>query len=643
MSCVNRNGRHLGVLLCVIYLVVCPMADVRAADTPAVQITNLTEGTTLRYPLVLLRGRLTDTEQTALVCINRSSDRSSREIKGVADKGRFLALVELVPGENRLVVRAGKVEQMLTLTYLPQTNPFVVRVIYMTDRTGQTKYETPVANDPQDYENKLDTGLKLLQCFTAERMNDLGLGRHTFNLEFDNRGRVKVHTLKGDLRAEEYYNMADHDWYRLVYEWSARQLPMDRGKNLVIPAYTRFDAASGKTRGWTALGGGGLALFSSSGLFTWPSTPADVMPCFSDARLGDGTRIHDDSAYRSTWWGMASTTLGSTLHELGHTFDLPHSKEKQDIMTRGFDRINRVFTLVEPISKLNAEPMRFEDNEQAVWAPISGRYLKASRWFALDDRTWTDQGHPTIRVDHTTNELVIQAPNGLRYVGMDVRGEAVDYLAYWNGSPPKEVRLKDSEVTRRTHTTSVHLRLIDNEGLTANVDVRSLLEARSFVRSWRIAAEAPPWLDRTAFLEVDANRLKEIITSAERGDLVLARKDFVEFGPQFPERLNKVAGYAVRKIHTAEARKVKILAGSSDALRVWVNGKLVIESRRLRIAKRDEDSVVVELAAGTNTLVVEVSQVDGDWGFYLRLEDETGQKLHLTDQDELGLLETAEK
>ncbi len=637
------HQRLLSVLLFFVCLLPWPSSGASAADEPALQVTNLADGATLRYPLVLLRGRLADAEQTAVVCVNRSSDRSSREIKGVAEKGRFLNLVELVPGENRLEVRAGKAELTLNLVYRPQTNPYMVRVIYMTDRTGQTAYETPRADDPQDYENKLDTGLKLLQCFTAERMNDLGLGRQTFNLELDDRGRVKIHTLKGDLRAEEYHAMPDHDWYRLVYEWSARQLPMDRGKNLVIPAYTHFDPATGKARGWTALGGGGLALFSSSGLFTWPSTPADVIPCLSDARPIDGTRVHDDSAYRSTWWGVATTTLGSTLHELGHTFDLPHSKEKLDIMTRGFDRLNRVFTLVEPPSKLNAEPIRFLDHERAAFAPISATYLKANRWFALDDRPWVERGHPTVRLDRATNELVINAPNGLRFVGMDVRGEAVDYRAYWDGSPPKEVRLRDVDITRRTQTNSVHLRLIDNEGLTATVDVRPLLEARSYVCTWRLAPEAPAWTNREAFLAVDANRLKEIIESAGRGDLATARNDFVEFGPHFPDRLNKVAGYAVRTVRTAERRKIKILAGSSDALRVWVNGKLLIESRRLRIAKRDEDSAVVELPPGASTIVVEVAQADGDWGFYLRLEDDAGRKLRLTDQDELVPLESTDK
>jgi hypothetical protein len=49
----------------------------------------------------------------------------------------------------------------------------------------------------------------------------------------------------------------------------------------------------------------------------------------------------DDSNYRGTHGGCLATTLGSVLHELGHTFDLGHTQT--GIMGRGFDYIDRVF------------------------------------------------------------------------------------------------------------------------------------------------------------------------------------------------------------------------------------------------------------------------------------------------------------
>ena len=46
----------------------------------------------------------------------------------------------------------------------------------------------------------------------------------------------------------------------------------------------------------------------------------------------DTTRINpkefmSDSIFRHTYWGAASTTIGATLHEMGHTFGLPHTND----------------------------------------------------------------------------------------------------------------------------------------------------------------------------------------------------------------------------------------------------------------------------------------------------------------------------
>ena len=118
-------------------------------------------------------------------------------------------------------------------------------------------------------------------------------------------------------------------------------------KNIVLAAYTPQRPGHRSTekdiRPWAA------AIWGCSA----------VRPCFpgprylhrgdvfqDDTRV-DGTKVHDDSAGRSTYWGLAATTIGATLHEMGHTFGLPHCKDGRGIMTRGFDRFNRVFTLVE--------------------------------------------------------------------------------------------------------------------------------------------------------------------------------------------------------------------------------------------------------------------------------------------------------
>ena len=61
----------------------------------------------------------------------------------------------------------------------------------------------------------------------------------------------------------------------------------------------------------------------------------------------------------------------------GHAFGLPHCTDDLYIMTRGFDRLNRVFTLVEPRSQHNREPIVFAEKD----AVAVGVFLEHTKKF----------------------------------------------------------------------------------------------------------------------------------------------------------------------------------------------------------------------------------------------------------------------
>lgn len=412
-----------------------------AAAPPEVQ--NHKTGSTVRYPVVLLRGRI-NKDQRQLTIVNPRLAESAPQIRPVVHEGRFKALVPLREGENTIVLTAADEQSTLELSYVPQTNPFYVRLVWMTDKTGNTKFATPSDDVPQDYEARLRTAAQLMQTFTAERMHDLGFGRRTFRLERDAAGQIIVHTFAGPETAEFYYELGDSNgWWRNVYRWLNAEHPDPFAKNIVLAAYTRKDADTGKLRGHTALGGGNLGLFGSASVFAWPRDVSTALDVFGDDTRVDGTRVHDDSAGRSTYWGLASTTIGATLHEMGHTFGLPHCKDGLGIMTRGFDRFNRVFMLAEPPSGQNRQTRYFTPEQEAYFAPISAAFLQWSRWFQLDETTYEDNAAPRIRV--TDESVVVTAASGVRWVGFWVGGDVVAYREF-DGADATEVTVSREEI-----------------------------------------------------------------------------------------------------------------------------------------------------------------------------------------------------
>lgn len=173
------------------------------------------------------------------------------------------------------------------------------------------------------------------------------------------------------------------------------------------------------------------------------------------------------------------------------------------------------------------------------------------------------------------------------------------------------------------------------QALGTKVPARRLAALHRFVRSWRFASRVEPWVDTNGFVELTGEKLAEIEKSASGARLVRCRGPFVDFSRFLPGRDRYVAGYACRRIRTDRPQRVRVLAGSNDALRVWLNGECVHVFGDLRLAEPDQDEFLVDLPPGESTVLVEVSQAERSWGLYLRLEDENGGDLRLLDDGRL--------
>ncbi|MBN2271096.1 MAG: hypothetical protein JXN61_10805 [Sedimentisphaerales bacterium] len=603
----------------------------------SIHLTNYTDNTTIRHPVPLIRGTIPDANATSVTIINTSSTRPTSKIDGQAHKGKFKVLAELVPGPNKLVIKAGKDELPLMLNYKPQTNPYVVRVFLLTDNTGNTEYQTPIKNDPQDYRGNLATAMKLMQTFTAERMYDLGFGRVTFNLELDEAGQVIVRTLQAEDAAEHYYKMTGLDLWNYTDDLIRRKCPNEFAKNLVIPAFTRFDPNTKQPCAHTALGGSRLALFGGANLFTWPGTIAEAQTAFTDTTTIDTARFFSDSVGRHTFWAAASTTIGAALHELGHTFDLPHSQSPQDIMTRGFDHFNRAFTFVEPPHAQQKKPYEFSDSQVAQWAPPSAAWLKFSRWFALDEKDFTGQDKTLVTADHDLRTIRISSQNGIGAVILGTTEIAAGYVPIdYNQPPPQDIAVSMAEFGKFLTGENPAIRIIDALGFARTVPLRSLMHA-SFIRAWRFASITAPWNDQASFVPIHKEKLEAIRLSAASNDIATSPTAYVDFLPHFPnEQRQNIVGYVVRTFNSHKPRDITIFTGTDDALRLWLNGKLITQVLSLRTAEIDAESADAALLKGNNTIIAEVSQKTGGWGLYLRIEDKDGNDLIITDDGRIS-------
>jgi hypothetical protein len=310
-------------------------------------------------------------------------------------------------------------------------------------------------------------------------------------------------------------------------------------------------------------------------------------------------------------------------------------------MTRGHDRFNRFFTLIEPAHARRAKSYEFKESEIAAWTPVSGAALAPHRHFAMDRRTWRDEEKTAIRLDRAAGSIIVESDYGVRYLGLRRHGPQIGTQAVYGtatvkgGAVARKIAMPLAEVRKRMGAATVSLKVIDGQGLSTSVGLAELMSG-PFVQAWRFASITQPWPDPKAFVDVDAEKLKAIEASAASRKLARSPKPFVDFlALSGSRRRSSVAGYAVRTIRCEKPRKVRLHTGSDDALRVWVNGKLITSVLAARGARADSEAHDAELQKGANTLVAEVSQGIGGWGLILRIADADGTKLELKDDGQL--------
>ncbi|ENN75278.1 hypothetical protein YQE_08159, partial [Dendroctonus ponderosae] len=223
---------------------------------------------------------------------------------------RFKALLEVAEGRNDVILQFGCRRLEVRLDHVPPTSLFTVLPLYVICAGHSGEFQAPPTEncDPQSACRRIHLASKLLQTFTAEKLQETGLGRRTFTLE------DRCHVFRSALPAEEARRMSQEAlWTRIGRDIMRSPLRSQRRKYLAFLSCTRYDGlrftseltthedALKITEAYVALGGGGLALFGSASLHSWPEAFEEIAPRFLDATPIDPRHLLDDSCYR--WLG----------------------------------------------------------------------------------------------------------------------------------------------------------------------------------------------------------------------------------------------------------------------------------------------------------------------------------------------------
>jgi hypothetical protein len=166
------------------------------------------------------------------------------------------------------------------------------------------------------------------------------------------------------------------------------------------------------------------------------------------------------------------------------------------------------------------------------------------------------------------------------------------------------------------------------------------MDNEGFIRYWLILAPLPSEKDQAGGAEIAADRLRgegnirpraEEKCSYKGKDYTWKRYKSPEYFIDFKkfvegQKADDALAYAVAYVYCDEAlRDLKVLAGSNDQCRVYINGLSVLQQDKSRTMERDQSIANgIVLKKGENVVILKVANEKNLWQGCLRFMDKNG-------------------
>eukprot|EP00095_Tigriopus_kingsejongensis_P012154 maker-scaffold481_size160081-snap-gene-0.15 protein:Tk12154 transcript:maker-scaffold481_size160081-snap-gene-0.15-mRNA-1 annotation:"zinc metalloproteinase" len=366
-----------------------------------IQLLNVVDGEVFHHAVVLIQG-VVDTPSVEASCTVYVSQSCSEVGSLIATHPislkchTFKHLARLSPGTNEFVFQyLNKIARLSLICNLsPAIHTFKLFYVVCSDSDGRFQAPQNEPNDMRTAQAKIQLGAELIQCFLGDSLACRGFERKSIHFQLDDHERPEVEILRSDLTTEQARTLSGQELWEIHGKELLKRGHLRDGviKCIAIMSATRYKNR-GQTRcqthaeilactqGHAALGGGGLALFGSGCLYTWPVTLDQVQKRFLDPTPVDWRNFMDDSGYRGTIGGCFASSLGAIIHEVGHCLELEHTQD--GIMARGFDDLDFFFSVLSETTSHNiaqtctslSRGLQLETKTRSDASPVSGRDL----------------------------------------------------------------------------------------------------------------------------------------------------------------------------------------------------------------------------------------------------------------------------